>query len=265
MLGARGCRRTHFRRSNPAIFFSLRRFYCAPPNCDLLTSFVPRAVLKKVLNLVAQLQMARTYSECHWQRFLPNYQRRWTPALYHCYFIVFLRRAIIYNAAIKSQCRGAAAVCSWIMYINFNFRPPRKNATRSKLFAHWNAEHVDKWYYSKLMRGHGMTHAHALRPDMRAARARKALAKKCVSLIRSSDYRIDFLLGAKRQNLARARKMRQRSPLGWMYLHSLGYPWSIFTLFLCLAKKSKSFVRTACGSETFIFAIHWAIIGSLLH
>jgi hypothetical protein len=37
-------------RSNPAQFFSLPLFYCAPPNCDVLTSFVPRAVLKKVPN-----------------------------------------------------------------------------------------------------------------------------------------------------------------------------------------------------------------------
>jgi hypothetical protein len=34
----------------PRNFFITPLFYCAPPNCDVLTSFVPRAVLKKVPN-----------------------------------------------------------------------------------------------------------------------------------------------------------------------------------------------------------------------
>lgn len=160
-------------------------------------------------------------------------------------------------------------VCSWIMFINFNFRPPRKNATQQIVCsAHWNAEHVDKWYYSKLMRGYGMTHAHAPRPNMRESQPvvhEKHSQKKCVSLInaRSSD-RIDFLLGAKRKNLARARKMWQRPPLGWKYLHSLGHPWSIFTPFLSREKWEPKMRAAWCWRETLSLLFSKAILEDLL-
>jgi hypothetical protein len=80
LFGARGCRRTHFCRSNPAQFFSLRRFLLRATELRRFNKLRSSGGLKKALNLVvAELQMARArtvFAMSPAERFSPNYQRR---------------------------------------------------------------------------------------------------------------------------------------------------------------------------------------------